>query len=148
MDNNTPITKPVDVKQYEVKQSKFAIAPKLPIRSIMLGPSGSGKNVLLQSMILDIERLIRSNILDDTIWRPVRDYIDENNTLKEKTYFDTYNPDEVLNITETQKNVIEMIKIDLDLNLSLDLNLLHLLNERILLFKISLNRGIFYISMI
>ena len=57
MENNkTPIIKPVEVKEYVVKQSKYTIAPKLPIRSIILGPSGSGKSILLQSMILDIYR--------------------------------------------------------------------------------------------
>ena len=47
---------PIRLKEYEVKQSKYDIAPKLPMRSVILGPSGSGKTVLLQNMILNIYR--------------------------------------------------------------------------------------------
>ena len=54
MEYKKPIIKPVDVKSYVVKQSKYARAPKLPVRSVILGPRGSGKSVLLQSMILDM----------------------------------------------------------------------------------------------
>ena len=43
---STPIIKPVEVTEYIVKQSKYAIAPKLQIRTIILGPSGSGKSIL------------------------------------------------------------------------------------------------------
>jgi len=45
---------PIRLKEYEVKQSKYDIAPKIPFRSVILGPSGSGKTVLLQNMILNI----------------------------------------------------------------------------------------------
>ena len=54
MSDDIPIIKPMKLKEYEVKQSKYNIASKLPIRSIILGPSGSGKSILSQNMILDI----------------------------------------------------------------------------------------------
>jgi len=54
MDNNIPIVKPIQTKEYEVKQSKYNVVSKLPLRSIVLGPSGSGKSILLQNMILVI----------------------------------------------------------------------------------------------
>ena len=53
---NTPIVKPISVKEYDFKQSKYEVAPKLPFSQIITGPSGSGKGILLQSMILDIYR--------------------------------------------------------------------------------------------
>ena len=56
MNDSVPKIEPIKVKQYEVKQSKYPQCGKLPVRSILLGPSGSGKGVLLQSMILDIYR--------------------------------------------------------------------------------------------
>ena len=49
-----PIVKPVNVKEYEFKQSKYDAAPRLPFSQIITGPSGSGKGILLQSMISDI----------------------------------------------------------------------------------------------
>jgi hypothetical protein len=38
------IIKPIKLQEYTCKQSKHAIAPKLPLRSIILAPSGSEKN--------------------------------------------------------------------------------------------------------
>ena len=54
--SDIPIVKPVNVKEYDFKQSKYEVAPKLPFSQIITGPSGSGKGILLQSMILDIYR--------------------------------------------------------------------------------------------
>ena len=45
--------KPMNAKEYTCKQSKFNQVPKLPLRSIVLGPSGSGKGILLQNMIFE-----------------------------------------------------------------------------------------------
>ena len=52
----TPSIKPIKVKEYTSKQSKYEMCAKLPSRSVILGPSGSGKTRLLQSMILDSYR--------------------------------------------------------------------------------------------
>ena len=41
--NLSPNIKPINVKEFEVKQSKYKNCGKLPIRSVILGPSGSGK---------------------------------------------------------------------------------------------------------
>ena len=54
--SNIPIVKPADVKEYDFKQSNYEIAPRLPFSQIIIGPSGGGKGILLQSMILDIYR--------------------------------------------------------------------------------------------
>ena len=37
-----PTIEPVNVKQYDVKQSKYHQCGTLPIRSVLLGPSGAG----------------------------------------------------------------------------------------------------------
>ena len=53
----TPTIKPIQLKEYNCKQSKYSdVAPKLPMRSMLVGPSGGGKTVLLTNMILDIYR--------------------------------------------------------------------------------------------
>ena len=49
-----PTISPVKVKQYEVKQSKYEHVSKLPCRSVINAASGSGKTVLIQSLILDV----------------------------------------------------------------------------------------------
>ena len=47
------IIKPFKLQSYTCKQSKHAIVPKLPLNGILLAPSGSGKTVLLCSLILN-----------------------------------------------------------------------------------------------
>ena len=51
---NFPKIQPIKLKEYTSKQSKYHQCAKLPIRSIVLGPSGTGKTILLQNMILDV----------------------------------------------------------------------------------------------
>ena len=54
MSDEIPKIQPIKLKEYEVKQSKYNVVSKLPMRSVILGPSGSGKSILLQNFILDI----------------------------------------------------------------------------------------------
>ena len=51
---NAPTVLPIKIKDYTVRQSNYDVVGKLPIRSIILGPSGSGQTVRLQNMILVI----------------------------------------------------------------------------------------------
>ena len=112
---------PIKLKEYETKQSKYDIAPKIPFRSIILGPSGSGKSILLQNMILNIYRNCFSRIyifspsIDvDATWSPVKTYIEDEMELKEsdkdKFYFDHYDPEDLKQIIDTQRKVIEYMK--------------------------------------
>ena len=49
--NSVPIIKPHKMKEYEFKQSKYDVAPRIPFSQIVVGPSVSGKSILLQNMI-------------------------------------------------------------------------------------------------
>ena len=49
-----PDIKPIKCKEYDIPCSKYPQCGKLPIRTILLGPSGSGKGILLQNLILDV----------------------------------------------------------------------------------------------
>ena len=116
----TPEIKPIKLKEFEVKQSKYGdVVPKLPMRSMILAPSGSGKTVLLQNMILDIYRgcfnriyIFSPSIDIDHTWHPVKEYIAKElqPNEHEKIYFDTYNPSELEGIMETQHKVINYLK--------------------------------------
>ena len=44
-----PIVKPINTKEYDFKESKYEVAPRLPFSQTITGPSGSGKGTLLQS---------------------------------------------------------------------------------------------------
>ena len=75
-----PIIKPIKTKEYTVKQSNYPHVGKLPIRSIVLGPSGSGKSILIQNMILDLYKGLFQRIyifspsidVDFQTWEPVK----------------------------------------------------------------------------
>ena len=82
--NVSPDIRPIDEITYEFPQSKYEVAPKVPFRAIITGPSGSGKSVLLTNMVLDIYKGVFSRIYIwspsinvDTIWNPVKKYIKE-----------------------------------------------------------------------
>ena len=118
--SDIPIVKPVNVKEYDFKQSKYEVAPKLPFSQILTGPSGSGKGILLQSMILDIYRGVferkyiwSPSISVDTNWTPVKRYIQDElkaDLEKEKCLFDDYIPEELDKVIKRQHKVIEYQK--------------------------------------
>ena len=120
MSNEVPTIKPIHTKEYEVKQSKYEVVSKLPVRDIILGPSGSGKSILLQNMILDIYRNCFSRIyifspsinVDFQTWEPVKKMIDKEipNNDEEQFYYDHYDEEGMFNIIDTQRKIIEYQK--------------------------------------
>jgi hypothetical protein len=118
--DSVPDIKPIKVKEFSSKQSKYEQVGKLPTRSLLLGPSGAGKGILLQNLILNIYRGCFERIyiwspsveLDQT-WAPVKHYIEnvmKVNTTKEKCYFSEYNPEELEHVIATQKKLSEYQK--------------------------------------
>ena len=79
--NNHPTIKPIDVKEFTSKQSKYEVVGRLPIRDILLAPSGGGKGVLMSNMILDIYKgcfdriyIFSPSVDVDKTWVPVKEY--------------------------------------------------------------------------
>jgi superfamily II DNA or RNA helicase len=73
--------KPIKLQEYTCKQSKHDIFPKLPLRGILLAPSGSGKTVLLFNLILNVYRdcferiyIFSPSVQVDQTWQAVKDY--------------------------------------------------------------------------
>jgi len=120
MNDSVPKIEPIKVKQYEVKQSKYPQCGKLPVRSILLGPSGAGKGVLLQNMILDIYKgcfervyIFSPSINVDVTWLPVKKYLEETINLKDDEpplYYDHYDSESLEKIIDTQKKITEHLK--------------------------------------
>ena len=50
------LVRPAKVKEYRFDQSRYEQLPEVPFSAIVSAPSGSGKTVLLQSMVLDLYR--------------------------------------------------------------------------------------------
>ena len=120
MSDKAPIIKPIKVKEFEYKQSKYKQCGALPVRSIILGPSQSGKGVLLQNMILDIYRgcferiyIFSPSINVDHTWQPVKKYISEtiHKTDEEPNfYYDSYDPENLEAIIDSQTKIVEYQK--------------------------------------
>jgi len=119
-DSKIPKLEPVKLKTFESKQSKYEQVGKLPCRSLILGPSGSGKGILLQNLILDVykncfERIyIWSPSIDiDQTWRPVKQYIEKEmkvNTEKEKCFFNEYHPEDLERVITQQHKIADYQK--------------------------------------
>ena len=119
-EQKAPTIIPISLKEFECKQSKYGeVVPKLPMRSMILGPSGSGKGVLLTNMILDIYRgcfdiiyIFSPSVDIDHTWNPVKEYITKEikPNEKEQIYFDHYDPIELEAIMDKQHKVITYLK--------------------------------------
>ena len=53
MNNKSPEIKAIKTVHYECKQPKFAFMGSLPTRSILLGPSGTGKTTVMANLLLN-----------------------------------------------------------------------------------------------
>jgi len=117
-----PTIKPIKTKEYTVKQSKYPHVGKLPIRSIVLGPCGCGKSILIQNMILDLYKGLFQRVyifspsidVDFQTWAPVKKHIEEDLKIKhtdeEPIYFSEYDPEALEHIINTQRKVVEYQK--------------------------------------
>ena len=83
-----PVIKPYKPTEFEVEQRIYESGAKLPTRALIIGPSGTGKSVLLHSLILDVYRncfsrvyIFSASIHLDMSWQPVISYL--KNTLKQ-----------------------------------------------------------------
>ena len=117
---DAPKIKPIKVKEYECKQSRYKQAPKLPCRSVLLGPSGAGKGVLLQNLILDIYKDCFSRIYIwspsihvDKTWEPVKKYIESTigfESEDDQFYYDYYKHSDLEKVINDQMKIATYMK--------------------------------------
>ena len=115
-----PKIEPINVKQYEFKQSPYPQADKLPFRSIIVSASQGGKGILIQNLVLKIYRgcferiwVVSPTAHIDEAYKEVIKYIEKElkvDNKKEQYLFDEYNPDALSHIIDTQHKVIEYQK--------------------------------------
>ena len=67
MNNKSPEIKAIKTVQYLCKQPKFDFMGSLPTRSILLGPSGTGKTTVMANLLLNHYRGCCQRIY---IWSP------------------------------------------------------------------------------
>ena len=117
---DVPKIEPINVKQYEFKQSPYKQADKLPFRSIVVSASQGGKGILIQNLILKIYRgcferiyIVSPTAHIDEAYREVIKYIENElrvDNEKEEYLFDEYNAEALEHIIDTQHKVIEYQK--------------------------------------
>ena len=97
---------------------------RIPIRQIVLGPSGCGKGIYIyiQNEILDICKNMFTRIyicspsieMDYQTWKPVKDYTDKEMSLKhtdeEPKYTGEYDAEALNKIINQQRKVCELQK--------------------------------------
>ena len=115
MSGISPSLTPIQLKEHTCKQGHYGdTVPKLHMRSMLVGPSGSGETLPLTNMILDIYKCCCSRIymwspsIDvDNTWKPVKDYIRDHikPNDREKYYFDPYDPSELEQVIKTQQKL-------------------------------------------
>ena len=116
---------PAKTDHYSFAQSRHEQLPEIPFRAIIAAPSGAGKTVLLQSMILDLyktkggkspfERIYiwSPSVHVDPAWRPVKEMIREKlgvDDEKEKYCYDRYKPEELEAVIDVQRKIIDAQK--------------------------------------
>ena len=72
---------PISLKSFTCKQSKHSTVPSLPLRGVILAPSGSGTTVLLANLIFKIYRgcveriyVCSPSVNVDQTWEAVKKY--------------------------------------------------------------------------
>ena len=118
--SNVPIIKPRNITEYEYKQSKCPRVPKIPFRSIIVTSSTGGKTVLIQNLILDVDRDCFSRIFifspgvhTDPTFVEVKKYVKNHlkvDDSKEKIHFQHYNAQELEEVIDTQTKIITYMK--------------------------------------
>jgi len=115
----SPDIKPIRQKHFQIPQPRYPQCAQLPLRSIILAPSGGGKGVLLQNMILDIYRgcfervfIMSPSINIDSAWAPVKHHLLEECKMgaEDKLFLDEYDPQALQKILDTQRKVVEYQK--------------------------------------
>jgi stress-induced morphogen len=121
MTEKIPKIEPIKLKDYTVKQSKFDMVPRIPMRSLVLAPSGGGKTILIQNLIMNIYKdcfnrvyIFSPSINVDYTWQPVKRYMEEELKLfendKEKFYYDKFDVEALTKIIDTQHKIIQYLK--------------------------------------
>ena len=117
---DVPKIEPINVKQYEFKQSPYPQADKLPFRSIIVSASQGGKGILIQNLVLKNYRgcseriyIVSPTAHIDEAYKEIIKYIEKEvkvDNKKEQYLFDEYNPESLSHIIDTQHKVIEYQK--------------------------------------
>ena len=111
--------RPHKAKEYTFRQSAHAHVPELPVRAVLLAPSGGGKTTMLVSLIKDIYPKCWERIY---VWSPTVHLDDHWNAVKkyardvlgtpedEKCFFDTFEEKALAAVIEKHRRITHLAK--------------------------------------
>jgi Poxvirus A32 protein len=109
--------KPHAVKEYTFRQSRFKNVPVLPMRAIVVAPSGGGKTTLLCSLILDLYRgcwrriyVFSPTALLDDAWKPVAEYCENELKQEEQCLYDEFDEAMLQKILQKHHRITSIAK--------------------------------------
>ena len=110
---SVPLIVPHKTKNYQLKQSKYEVVPKLPFKSLIYAASGSGKTVLITNLIENVYRdcfervyIFSPSISVDDNWKSTKRYLNDSINIGENEpslYQDNFDESVVDEIMGTQK---------------------------------------------
>ena len=84
------VIKPMKLQEYTCTQSKHDIVPELPLRGVILSPSGGRKTALRSNLILNVYRdcferlyILSPSVHVDQKWQAVKEYPEKIMKVKE-----------------------------------------------------------------
>ena len=112
---------PAQAIHWDAKGSRFKHMPKPPLRWLIAGPSGAGKGVTMQNLLLNHYRGAFERIyafsptaeLDTSTWSPVRKYIQDGmgvDLQKEPAFFEDFDPAVVQRLINKHSEVVRKQK--------------------------------------
>ena len=118
------VVPPKGIPEYHSDRSRHEHLPSVPLRAVIAGPSGCGKNLLIVTMITDLYKrndgksvfkrifVFSPSVHADPAWLPVKKFVEEDLKVprEEQWAWDTYNPLALENLIATQKEVIKKAK--------------------------------------
>ena len=103
------------IVKYHSKQSKVEDVPILPMRSLIIGPSASGKTYLLNNLITNIYKkcfervyIFSQSIYLDRTYDPIKETQKE--IKNEDLYFETFDESALQNIINNHSRIISKLK--------------------------------------
>jgi hypothetical protein len=113
----TATIKPHATKNYTYTQSRFKNVPELPLRSVVVAPSGGGKSTFLVSLILDTYRgcfkrlyVFSPTALLDDVWKPVGEYAATVLRQEDSCLYDEFDEEEVQKIIRRHHRITKICK--------------------------------------
>ena len=111
-----------DVHEYSTLQPAYEVLPRLPMRAIAVGPSGSGETVFITSLIADLLRtrsgsscflhiyVWSPSFHVDPVWETVKDYAKQALKHEDDCFYEQFHSEDLQAVIDKQQKLIASLK--------------------------------------